>query len=74
MLFGARITRRIHAWQSAVLLPAFDPDKREYRRIPVHEQVEVLSLIGDIALRDGAPQVHAHVVIRKGDGSAHGAS
>ena len=27
------------------------------------EQVELLSLIGDIALRDGEPQVHAHVVV-----------
>jgi hypothetical protein len=37
-----------------------------------HEQVEVLSLIGDIALRDGTPEVHAHMVVGKKDGSAHG--
>lgn len=36
------------------------------------EQVELLSLIGDIALRDGEPQVHAHVVIERSDGTAHG--
>src|SRR5208283_1487796 len=36
------------------------------------EQVELLSLIGDIALRDGEPQVHAHVVVGRADGSAHG--
>jgi uncharacterized protein len=36
------------------------------------EQVELLSLIGDIALRDGEPQVHAHVVIGRSDGTAHG--
>ena len=35
------------------------------------EQVELLSLIGDIALRDGEPQVHAHVVIGRSDGNAH---
>src|SRR5271170_7073686 len=34
------------------------------------EQVELLSLIGDIALRDGEPQVHAHVVVGRSDGSA----
>jgi hypothetical protein len=34
--------------------------------------VELLSLIGDIALKDGKPQVHAHVVVSKSDGSAHG--
>jgi uncharacterized protein len=38
----------------------------------VHEQVEVLSLIGDIALHDGKPEVHAHMVIGKRDGTAHG--
>jgi len=36
------------------------------------EQVEVLSLIGDIALRDGEPQVHAHMVVGRSDGTAHG--
>ena len=36
------------------------------------EQVELLSLVGDIALKDGEPQVHAHVVIAKRDGTAHG--
>jgi uncharacterized protein len=36
------------------------------------EQVEVLSLVGDVALKDGAPQVHAHVVVGKSDGTAHG--
>jgi uncharacterized protein len=36
------------------------------------EQVELLSLIGDIARRDGEPQVHAHVVVGRSDGSAHG--
>ncbi|MGB6678197.1 MAG: DUF296 domain-containing protein, partial [Terriglobales bacterium] len=36
------------------------------------EQVELLSLIGDIALKDGEPQVHAHVVVGRCDGTAHG--
>ena len=38
----------------------------------LEEQVEVLSLIGDIALRDGEPQVHAHMVVGRSDGAAHG--
>jgi hypothetical protein len=51
----------------------FDRGRKEYRRIPIAEQVEVLSLAGDIALdEDGEPQVHAHVVVGKADGSAHG--
>jgi len=36
------------------------------------EQVEVLSLVGDIALKDNMPQVHAHAVVGKSDGTAHG--
>jgi predicted DNA-binding protein with PD1-like motif len=36
------------------------------------EQVEVLSLIGDIALKDGEPQVHPHAVVGRSDGTAHG--
>jgi uncharacterized protein len=36
------------------------------------EQMELLSLIGDIALKDGEPHVHAHVVVRGSDGIAHG--
>jgi len=55
-----------------VTLGYFDWDEKEYKRIPVHEQVEVLSLIGDIALDRGTPKVHAHVIIGKSDGTAHG--
>jgi hypothetical protein len=50
----------------------FDWEKKAYQRIPINEQVEVLSLVGDIALKDGQPTVHAHVVVGKADGTAHG--
>jgi uncharacterized protein len=57
-----------------VTLGYFDWQKKQYKPIPVREQVEVLSLVGDIAIDDktGKPQVHAHVVLGKSDGSAHG--
>jgi predicted DNA-binding protein with PD1-like motif len=55
-----------------VELGFFDPKERNYRRIPVHEQVEVLSLLGDIAMGEEGPQVHAHVVVGLGDGSTRG--
>jgi len=45
---------------------------KDYERIPLREQVEVLSLIGDIALQGSEPKVHAHVVVGKSDGTAHG--
>jgi predicted DNA-binding protein with PD1-like motif len=55
-----------------VVLGYFDRQKKQYQEIPVEEQAEVLSLIGDIALNKGKPKVHAHVVIGKADGTAHG--
>ncbi len=55
-----------------VVLGYFDWDAREYRKISVVEQVEVLSLIGDVADKDGEPTVHAHVVVGRFDGSTRG--
>jgi uncharacterized protein len=57
---------------SDVTLGFFDRARMEYRKIPVTEQVEVLSLIGDIALDGREPKVHAHIVVGKSDGTAHG--
>ncbi|MBV8812972.1 MAG: DNA-binding protein [Verrucomicrobia bacterium] len=55
-----------------VLLAYFDCDKKEYQKIPVHEQLEVLSLVGDITIKDGTPNIHAHVVLGKRDSSTCG--
>ena len=58
---------------SDVTLGYFDWQRKEYRKIPVREQVEVLSLVGDIARKEnGEPEVHAHVVVGKADGTAWG--
>lgn len=47
--------------------------RKDYERIPIGEQVEVVSLVGDVALGpDGAPKLHVHVVLAKRDGSAWG--
>ncbi|MGB3643391.1 MAG: PPC domain-containing DNA-binding protein [Mesorhizobium sp.] len=51
----------------------FDIEQRTYLRIPVDEQCEVLSAVGDIALgEDGKPAVHVHVVLGMKDGSTRG--
>ena len=50
----------------------FDWEKKDYERIPVREQVEVLSLIGDIALDGDRRKIHAHVVLGRRDGAACG--
>jgi len=57
---------------SGVTLGYFQRDRKTYARIPIREQVEVLSLVGDIALDGGDPKVHAHIVVGKADASAHG--
>jgi predicted DNA-binding protein with PD1-like motif len=69
-LGAARLTA-IGAFRE-VTLGYFDWETKEYKKIPVREQVEVLSLIGDVALKDGAPQVHAHVVVGRSDGTTMG--
>ncbi|HZF03853.1 MAG TPA: PPC domain-containing DNA-binding protein [Patescibacteria group bacterium] len=57
---------------SDVTLGYFDRAARDYKKIPLREQVEVLSLIGDVALDNGEPKVHAHVVVGRADGQARG--
>ncbi len=50
----------------------FDRSRCDYDRIPFTGQVEVLSLVGDVALRDGQPAVHLHAVVGKRDGTTLG--
>jgi uncharacterized protein len=57
---------------SEATLGYFDWERKEYEEIPLGEQVEVLTLAGDVALKDGEPSVHAHVVLGKRDATAHG--
>ena len=56
---------------SDVTLGYFDWEQKEYREIPIDEQVEVAALAGDIAVKDGEPQVHAHLVVGDSRGHAH---
>jgi len=69
-LTAARVTA-IGGFRTAKL-GFFDPEERRYAPLPVDEQAEVLSLVGDIALVDDAPQLHAHVVLGLRDGSTRG--
>ena len=56
---------------SHVVLNYFDWERKAYHNIPVAEQVEVASLIGDVAEGpDGKPALHAHIVVGRRDGSA----
>jgi hypothetical protein len=69
-LGGSHFTA-IGAFSSAIVA-YFDWTTKKYRHVRIDEQVEVLSLVGDISLEDGTPKVHAHAVVGKSDASAHG--
>lgn len=57
---------------SEVAVGIFDRQKKGYKRIEIKEQVEVLSLTGNIVERGNRPALHAHIVVAKQDGTAHG--
>lgn len=51
----------------------FEFEAKTHREIPVAEQSEVLSMIGDIAVDDaGKASLHLHVVLGLSDGSTRG--
>jgi predicted DNA-binding protein with PD1-like motif len=50
----------------------FDRAAKQYRHIPVPEQCEVLSLIGDVAEGPDGPSLHMHVVLGLSDGTTRG--
>ncbi|WP_052848967.1 PPC domain-containing DNA-binding protein [Streptomyces avicenniae] len=55
-----------------VTLGYFDPEITGYRSTSFAEQMEVLSLVGDIATQDDEPALHAHLVLGRKDSSAIG--
>jgi predicted DNA-binding protein with PD1-like motif len=70
-LSGASLTA-LGAFERAVV-GWFDPDTKKYRNIPVDQQCELLSAIGDIAEGDdGKPSLHLHVVLGLSEGSTKG--
>jgi predicted DNA-binding protein with PD1-like motif len=70
-LSGAHLTA-IGAFER-LTLGFFELTRKDYKKIAIHEQVELMSLVGNIARDDkGEPKLHAHVVVGKSDGTAHG--
>lgn len=61
----------IGAFESATL-GYFDIEQRRYLEIPVSEQVEVLTMAGDIVGSGSERKVHAHVVLGRRDGGTWG--
>jgi predicted DNA-binding protein with PD1-like motif len=50
----------------------FDRAAKDYRRIRVDEQCEVLSLLGDVAEGQDGPILHMHTVLGLSDGTTRG--
>ena len=50
----------------------FDPQKKQYRLHHIQGPVELVSLLGDVALADGKPVVHSHLAIGHPDGRVEG--
>lgn len=61
----------IGGFRTAVL-GYYDLDARCYADIPVEDQVEVLSLAGDVTCSGEERQIHAHAVCGRRDGSTVG--
>jgi len=56
---------------SDVVIKYFDWDSKDYLNIGIDEQVEVASLIGDVATApSGEAALHVHLVVGKRDGTA----
>ena len=68
---GASHFTAIGAFSRAVVA-YFDWPSKQYRNVAIDEQVEVLSLIGDVTVEKEKPKVHAHVVLGKSNATAHG--
>ena len=54
---------------SGATLGWFDPQRKMYKKIPVDGQHEVIGMSGDIALYQGKPVVHTHMVVGSQDGT-----
>jgi hypothetical protein len=78
--FSAAQVTAVGAFEHAVV-GWFDRSAKDYRRIMIGQQCEVLSLVGDIALspgdgfgfgHSGQPQPHLHTVLGLADGTTRG--
>lgn len=54
---------------SGALLAFGDPKLNAFKKVPITDKCELVSLVGDISERDGKPVVHLHAVVAFADGS-----
>jgi uncharacterized protein len=67
---GARLTG-IGALHD-VTLGFYRGDRKDYERFALDEELELLSLIGNLSMAEGEPRVHAHAVVSRAGGMALG--
>lgn len=69
-LTAARFTA-IGAFREATL-SWFNLETKDYEPLPIKEQVEVLSLVGNVAVFENMPKVHCHAVVGRRDSTTRG--
>ena len=57
---------------SSARLGFYDQRKRQYEYFVSNQSLEILSLIGNISMKDEAVMVHAHVILSDENGDAFG--
>jgi predicted DNA-binding protein with PD1-like motif len=57
---------------STAMLGWGDPSNGAFKKIPIERKAELVSLAGDISMRDGRPYVHLHGVVAYSDGTTRG--
>lgn len=50
----------------------YEQSRKMFKVIPISQPAEITSLIGDIAMYNGKPVVHAHINLATSDGIVHG--
>jgi predicted DNA-binding protein with PD1-like motif len=57
---------------NGAMLGWFDPQRKMYKKIPIEGPHEVIGMSGDIALYQGKPVVHTHMLVGNSDGTTRG--
>ncbi len=57
---------------SEVTFGFYERERKGYDRMTLTEQVELLSLLGNLTVTDEGPRLHGHVVVSRPDGTALG--
>ena len=50
----------------------YHQDRHEYRFIELNQPLEIVSLTGNISIKEGKPIVHSHIALADNSGALHG--